>query len=117
MCVFVRFGWRGVIGIILFWPYVLLKSKSKGRHSLREKWPYSELFWSAFSTFGLNTERYFVSLRIQFEYGKVRTRVTPNTDTFYVVIISVLLCNSVNTARLYNREMTIKISIITTIML
>ena len=35
-----------------------------------------------FSTFGLNTERYSVSLRIQSECGKMRTRVTPNTNTF-----------------------------------
>ena len=38
--------------------------------------PYSELFWSAFSpyfpAFGLNT-------------GKIRTRTTPNTSTFYAV--------------------------------
>ena len=38
-------------------------------------------FWA----FGLNTERYGVSLRIQFECGKMRTRITPNTDTFYGV--------------------------------
>ena len=38
-----------------------------------------------FSAFGLNTERYGVSLRIQFECGKMRTRITPNTDTFYGV--------------------------------
>ena len=38
-----------------------------------------------FSAFGLNTERYSVSLRIQFECGKMRTRITPNTDTFYGV--------------------------------
>ena len=37
-------------------------------------------------TFGLNTERYGVSVRIQSEYGKMRTRITPNTDTFYAVI-------------------------------
>ena len=36
------------------------------------KCPYSELFWSVFS-------------RIRNEYGKIRTRITPNTDTFYVV--------------------------------
>ena len=30
-------------------------------------------------------ERYGVSLRIQSEYGKMRTRITPNTDTFYAV--------------------------------
>ena len=38
-----------------------------------------------FSTFGLNTERYSVSLRIQSECGKVRAKKTPNTDTFYAV--------------------------------
>ena len=32
--------------------------------------------------FGLNTERYGVPLRIQSECGKMRTRITPNTDTF-----------------------------------
>ena len=35
-----------------------------------------------FPVFGLNTERYRVSLHIQSEYGKIRTRKTPNTDTF-----------------------------------
>ena len=31
-------------------------------------------FWSVFLTFGMNTERYFVSLRIHSECGKIRTR-------------------------------------------
>ena len=35
-----------------------------------------------FPAFGLNTERYSVSLRIQSECGKIRTKKTPNTDTF-----------------------------------
>ena len=34
----------------------------------------------------LNTERYEVSLRIQSECRKMRTRITPNMDTFYAVI-------------------------------
>ena len=38
-----------------------------------------------FATFGLNMERYSVSLRIQSECGKMRTKITPNTDTFYEV--------------------------------
>ena len=38
-----------------------------------------------FLTFELNTERYGVSLRIHSECGKIRTRITPNTDTFHVV--------------------------------
>ena len=37
--------------------------------SLREKCPYSELFWSAFY--------------------RIRTRITPNTDTFYAVNVLV----------------------------
>ena len=36
---------------------------------------------------GLNTERYSLSLRIQSKCGEMRTRITPNTDTFYVVMI------------------------------
>ena len=40
--------------------------------SQREKCPCSDLFWSVFS-------------RIQSEYGKIRTRITSNTDTFYAV--------------------------------
>ena len=40
-----------------------------------------------FPTFGLNTERYSVSLRIQSECGKMRTRITPHTDTFHAVVL------------------------------
>ena len=49
---------------------------------------------SYFPAFGLNTERYSVFLRIQSDCGKIRTRITPNTDTFYSVLVvttSVLL--------------------------
>ena len=41
-----------------------------------------------FPTFRLNTERY-VSVRIQSECGKMRTRQTPNTDTIYAVMASI----------------------------
>ena len=44
------------------------------------------LSYPHFSAFGLNTERYEVCLRIQSEYGKMRTRITPNTDTFYEMV-------------------------------
>ena len=58
---------------------------------MRQKCPYSELFWSLFfphfAAFGLNTERYSVCLRIQSEFGKIRTRITPNTDTFYAAMV------------------------------
>ena len=45
-------------------------------------WSYSDPYFPAL---GLNTERYGVSLRIQSEFGKKRTRITPNTGTFYAV--------------------------------
>ena len=45
---------------------------------------YSHLY---FPVFGLNMERYGVSLHIQYKYGKMRTRITPNTDTFYAGLI------------------------------
>ena len=35
-----------------------------------------------FPAFGLNTDRY----GIRSECGKMRTRMTPNTDTFYAVV-------------------------------
>ena len=38
-----------------------------------------------FPVFGLNTERDFLSFRIQSECGKMRTRITPNMDTSYAV--------------------------------
>ena len=38
-----------------------------------------------FSTFRLNTKRYGEPLRIQSECGKMRTRITPKTDTFHAV--------------------------------
>ena len=41
-----------------------------------------------FPSFGLNTERHEVTLRIQSKCGKIRTRITPNTDTFHAVFAS-----------------------------
>ena len=42
-----------------------------------------------FPAHGLNAERYELSLRIQSECGKIRTRKTLNTDTFQIVLITV----------------------------
>ena len=36
----------------------------------------------------LSKETYFLSLGIQSEWRKIRTRINPNTDTFYAVIFS-----------------------------
>ena len=38
-----------------------------------------------FPAFGLNTERYRISLCMQSEYGKIRTRLTLNTNVFHAV--------------------------------
>ena len=51
--------------------------------TLRGKCPYLEFFWSAF--FRIWTEYGEMSLHIQFEWGKMRIRKTPNTDTFHAV--------------------------------
>ena len=53
--------------------------------SLRENCPYSKILLSVFSAFGLNAERFGVSLCIQSEYGKIWTRKIQNTDTFNAV--------------------------------
>ena len=96
--------------VVLFYCQVQFNF-SMPKLSLLKKCPYSELFWSVFSriqteygeirsysgpyfpAFGLNTERYSVSLHIQSECGKIRTRITPNTDTFYAVIALCLVSN------------------------
>ena len=58
------------------------------QHTPREKCLYLEFFWSLFSpAFGLNKGRYFVSLRIQSGWGKIRTRKTRNTDSFHALIV------------------------------
>ena len=48
-----------------------------------------------FPAFGLNMERYSVSLHIRSEWGKIRTKITPNTDIFHAVIIIVGSCKRV----------------------
>ena len=58
--------------------------------ALSKNCPYSELFWSVFPPYGLNTERYRVSLRLQSECGKIRTRITPNRDTFQTIMFHYL---------------------------
>ena len=57
--------------------------------ALRKKSLHSELFWSAFfpdfPTFGLNTISPY-SVRMRENSRKMRTRITPNTDSFYAVL-------------------------------
>ena len=44
-----------------------------------------------FPAFGLNTKRYPVPLCIQSKYGKMRTKITLNTDTFYAAFTTLIL--------------------------
>ena len=54
-----------------------------------------------FLAFGLNTERYWVSLRILSECGKIRARKTTNTGTFHAVYVI-----EVNSQRCYTLHLT-----------
>ena len=47
-----------------------------------------------FPVFRLNTERYGVSLRSQFECGKIQARKTSNTYTFHTVLVTLTLSDS-----------------------
>ena len=54
--------------------------------ALRKKCLYSEFSGSHFPAFGLNPERCSVSLRVQWECGKIRIAKTPTADTFHAVV-------------------------------
>ena len=69
------------IPLLIFKTFVFFPG-SINRPTLREKWAYSEFFWSLFS---LIWTKYGVSLCIQSECGKIRTRKIPNIDTFHAV--------------------------------
>ena len=76
----------------IFWNYLFSEALSQlgpihweELSTLREKCPYSDFSSPYFPAFGLNTDRYKVSLCIQSEYGNIRTRKTPNMDIFHAV--------------------------------
>ena len=81
-----------------FWPRCLPKQMQPFLAKINLEWCLStnfthcvkrarirNYFGPYFPAFGLNAERYSVSLRTQAEWGEIRTRITPNTDTFYAV--------------------------------
>ena len=53
--------------------------------TLRKKCLYLELIWSAFSSTWIEYGEIWVSLHIQSECRKLRTRITPNMETFHAV--------------------------------
>ena len=58
-----------------------------------------------FPALGLNTERHSVSLRIQSECGKMRTRVTPNTENFQAVSLTKMKSTTVLLVKLFQRTL------------
>ena len=66
--------------------FVLLLRTSFLSHCVKSVliWGYSGRHFSAFE---LNTKKYWVSLRIHPECGKMRTTITLEADTFYAVLV------------------------------
>ena len=68
-----------------YWPYCTRNHAITYSYPLHEKCPIRSYYGPYFSAFGLNTERYSVCPGIQSKCGKIRTRITLNTDFFYAV--------------------------------
>ena len=75
-------------GFYMIETSVMKELKEKFCFFTAKKCPYSDCSVPHFPAFGLNAERYRVSLRIQSECGKMRTRITPNMDNFRAVFNS-----------------------------
>ena len=75
---------------------ILMCSKRRDKSNVNNFTAQSVCFWNFsglhFPAFRLNIERYSASLRIQSECEKMRTRKTPNADTFYAVSITSKKC-------------------------
>ena len=79
---------------------VYIQIQSSHDFLLCEKCPYSELLSSVFSQICTEYKQIRRSLRIQSECGKIRTRTTPNTDTFNAVLLLMLFIEFINLSRL-----------------
>ena len=53
---------------------------------MRKMCPYLELFLTVFSHVWTEYGQILSLLNVQSQYSKMRTRITPNTDTFYAVV-------------------------------
>ena len=71
--------------------------------ALRKKCLCLKFFWSALSRIRTEYERCRVSLRIQSDCGKMRTRITPNTNTFHSVLIMKVFLSAKVISELYIR--------------
>ena len=68
-------SWPKINIIEIHWWSKLKNEKNKKKMKSKQKW--TDIVLAAYHS---------LSLRIQFECGKMRTRITPNTDTFYAVL-------------------------------
>ena len=59
--------------------------------ALRKKCRIRSYSGTHFPAFDLNTERYSMSLHIQSEFEKMRTRIIVNTDTFHAVLVGKMM--------------------------
>ena len=69
-------------------------------HTLRKQCPYLELFWSTFSCIRTENGEILRTLSIQSKCGKMRNRITPNTDTFYAVTFTLFMRIGLKTRRI-----------------
>ena len=65
---------------------VIYKLAHELRSPRRKKCPYSEFFWFVFSCIRPEYGDSQSKFRSQSECGNIRTRKTPNMDTFYAVV-------------------------------
>ena len=63
------------------------------KRSLLKKCPYLELFWSVFSRIRTEYGEIIHTSPCSVRMGKIRTRITPNTDTFHVVDVKEIYTN------------------------
>ena len=71
--------------LFLFFALLMCCPKKKGNSHYVKRVRIRGYSGPYFPAFGINTKKCFLSLRIQSECGKIRTRITLNTDTFYAV--------------------------------
>ena len=67
-------------GVYRSWSWEIVQVNTAGKVSV-----FGDFLVRNFPAFWLNTERYGACLCILFKCGKVRTRKTPNTDTFHAL--------------------------------
>ena len=82
--------WSEELQVFTSWKRLeVFIKKQKKKTNKKEHCVKNVLIWSYsgphFPAFRLNTERHSVSVCIQCECGKMRVRITPNTDTFHSV--------------------------------